>query len=1141
MSRTRTFASLAVSVTLLASLVTAVSAPSAVATDRITQMSGFNARAWTVTPPDANGIRYVGGDFTSFQAWQTGRAARVSLSNGSVDATFPSVNGEVQAVAPDGNGGYVIGGNFGSVDGQTRTRLAHIQADGSLNPNFAPVVNNQVLSVAVVGSTVIIGGLFEQVNSTARLRVAALDLSNGNLLSWNPSANSWVRVVRVVGNSVYVGGQFGSLGGLTRNRLAQVRLDARTSPAAGTCLDNWDSGDCITDFAPTFGDYGVFDVAVSGTTVYATGSFSITPSGGSRLSNLAAMSTSTIANNAGVSTWNGAIDAEASALTIHNGVLYVGGQFSQAGGQARGMGAAFDISTSPLTPTLTSWNPRAVAGGSYNNARQITDIEIAGSTAYLAGSYWALGTATGSVARNRIGAVDLVNGDATAWDPHICDYTNGVSATSYDIAVSGTSAVFGGDFSCVGGLQRKHAAAIGPDGILTSWAPAVDGPVLAFASNGQTIYMSGNFAQVVGQDGSGGSRTRAAAVTVGGSVASWAPSLNDRPVDLLVSGTSVYLAGFFSTVGGVSRVGLARVDATSGALDSGFDADLNGAAEHLALANGRLYLAGRFSTAGGQARPNYAAVNATTGALDSWNVGTPNASNSAGESHGRGLFGTAIAVMGDRVYLGGSFLSITPANSSTPVTQRYTAAVDAVTGALDLAWRPATVRGHNGNGDVYEIATTSTAIYLGGDNDFSITDNGATRQRLAAVDPRTGALLTWDAQAGAGEIRGLSTSTAAVFIAGSFSSIGGATRQNTAAMGRNGVVADPWPMNPSTTQTVAVTTTSQRTDQGSVVSSPPGLTCEDGSDSCTYGFTSGQTVTLTAVPASGASFERWDGACSGSNPTCTVTIGSTTTVTARFVSGSGSGSGSGSSGSGSSDGSSPGGSNSGMSNQPAGAQQGSSATIQAETGSASAGPTSVTILEGSRTRSGGGDRIEVRLRTSGLPVGAKLQPMIRFVGQKTFQPGEGLVTVDGGEPLLWSTIIPSGRGLELYFVTAETQPTPVASNRARWSTNPGPAEIRDASQITVSKLTRLAVRGEDRVRAQITTDGLAPGSRLQPMVRWAGQTSFRATGKPVVVRDNGSARWSTKVPAEKSLSVYFVEVTTTDKPISSNRVSWKNR
>jgi RHS repeat-associated protein/uncharacterized repeat protein (TIGR02543 family) len=42
-------------------------------------------------------------------------------------------------------------------------------------------------------------------------------------------------------------------------------------------------------------------------------------------------------------------------------------------------------------------------------------------------------------------------------------------------------------------------------------------------------------------------------------------------------------------------------------------------------------------------------------------------------------------------------------------------------------------------------------------------------------------------------------------------------------------------------------------------------------------------VTLTATPATGSTFDGWTGACTGSAPTCTVTMDQTHTVTARFT------------------------------------------------------------------------------------------------------------------------------------------------------------------------------------------------------------------------------------------------------------------
>ena len=100
--------------------------------------------------------------------------------------------------------------------------------------------------------------------------------------------------------------------------------------------------------------------------------------------------------------------------------------------------------------------------------------------------------------------------------------------------------------------------------------------------------------------------------------------------------------------------------------------------------------------------------------------------------------------------------------------------------------------------------------------------------------------------------------------------------------------------------TVAVT----GTGQGVIASSDGLLSCPP---ACVDSVAGGALFTLTANPSSGSTFSGWSGACSGSQPSCTLTVSASTSVGASFAVLPGSGNGGGSSGGSSGGGSSGGG------------------------------------------------------------------------------------------------------------------------------------------------------------------------------------------------------------------------------------------
>ncbi len=69
------------------------------------------------------------------------------------------------------------------------------------------------------------------------------------------------------------------------------------------------------------------------------------------------------------------------------------------------------------------------------------------------------------------------------------------------------------------------------------------------------------------------------------------------------------------------------------------------------------------------------------------------------------------------------------------------------------------------------------------------------------------------------------------------------------------------------------------TGDGTVTSSPAGIAC--GAD-CTEDFPEGIWVTLTASASSGSRFLRWSGACTGTEDTCRVSMGTARLVMAEF-------------------------------------------------------------------------------------------------------------------------------------------------------------------------------------------------------------------------------------------------------------------
>lgn len=90
--------------------------------------------------------------------------------------------------------------------------------------------------------------------------------------------------------------------------------------------------------------------------------------------------------------------------------------------------------------------------------------------------------------------------------------------------------------------------------------------------------------------------------------------------------------------------------------------------------------------------------------------------------------------------------------------------------------------------------------------------------------------------------------------------------------------AAPTPQPPGHTLTVTVA----GAGSGTVSSGDASIACPP---TCSHFYMSTGPVTITATPAAGSTFSGWSGSCSGSAPTCTLSMTSNQAVTATFTKG----------------------------------------------------------------------------------------------------------------------------------------------------------------------------------------------------------------------------------------------------------------
>jgi hypothetical protein len=220
------------------------------------------------------------------------------------------------------------------------------------------------------------------------------------------------------------------------------------------------------------------------------------------------------------------------------------------------------------------------------------------------------------------------------------------------------------------GAGTATAAVTVSDVPVTAWR--VNGVTHAVVIVGNTTYVGGSFTTATAPNGTTRSRANVAAfdTRTGALVEGFRADTNGMVRALVSDGTTLWIGGSFTTVGGESRGRLAAVDAASGAVRTGFRANASSHVHALDLRAGRLFVGGSFGTLADTTRTRVGAVDPATGALDSrFNPGANDTVNAVRANHN-----------GSVVYLAGNFSTAGGASRS---------GVAAVSGTTGSAVAPA--------------------------------------------------------------------------------------------------------------------------------------------------------------------------------------------------------------------------------------------------------------------------------------------------------------------------------------------------------------------------------------------------------------------------------------------------------------------
>jgi N-acetylneuraminic acid mutarotase len=341
------------------------------------------------------------------------------------------------------------------------------------------------------------------------------------------------------------------------------------------------------------------------------------------------------------------VDSVVLALAVVGNEVYVGGEFTSAGGVSANGVARFNTQTNTWS-TLGTGSSNGVDG-------RVTALAVVGNEVVVGGEF----TSAGGVSAN---GVARFNTQTNTWSTLGTGSQNGVNGLGVNaLAVVGNEVVVGGEFTSAGGVSANRVARFNTQ--TNTWSTLGTGSqngvnglgVNALAVVGNEVVVGGLFTSAGGVSANNVARFNTQTNTWSTLGTGSQNGVNGLVTALAVVGNEVVVGGLFTSAGGVSANGVARFNTqtnTWSTLGTGSQNGVSGTGlvvvNALAVVGNEVVVGGLFTSAGGVSANRVARFNTQT---NTWStLGT-------GSSNGVDGRVTALAVVGNEVVVGGRFIS----------------------------------------------------------------------------------------------------------------------------------------------------------------------------------------------------------------------------------------------------------------------------------------------------------------------------------------------------------------------------------------------------------------------------------------------------------------------------------------------------